>query len=312
MTFAVTGRRLAQGIPVLVGVTLATFALTALIPGNVAQVLLGPRASPQQVRALAAAYGLNQPVWVQYGRYLARLAHGNFGYSPVLDQNVGTAIVQRAPATLLLVAYATVLAVGLGVPLGMAATRRAGRPADHAIRLAVVTGLSLPTFWVAVMLILFVALPTRMFPVAGYGAGFIAHLGYLFLPALALALTFIAVITRGLRASALHVLQEPYVTTARMKGLSRGQLMRRHVLRNALLPVVTIAGLNMAWLISGTVVVETVFAVPGMGQLLVNSVLDHDYQVVQGLVLVFAVFVVLVNIAADLLYAGLDPRVVVR
>jgi peptide/nickel transport system permease protein len=125
-----------------------------------------------------------------------------------------------------------------------------------------------------------------------------------------LALTFIAVITRSLRASALHVLKEPYVTTALAKGLSGRQLMRRHVRRNALLPVVTIAGLNMAWLISGTVVVETVFAVPGIGQLLVNSVLDHDYQVVQGLVLVFATFVVLVNIATDLLYAVLDPRVV--
>lgn len=311
MTLAVAGKRLAQAFPVLIGVTLVTFALTALIPGNVAQVLLGPRASPRQVRALATAYGLNQPLWVQYGRFLTRLAHGNLGYSLILDQNVGAAIAQRAPATLLLVAYAAVLAAGLSVPLGMAAARRAGRPADHVIRLGVVTGLSLPTFWVAVMLILFVALPTHIFPVSGYGGSFPAHLWYLFLPALALALTFIAVITRSLRASALQVLKEPYVTTALAKGLSARQLMRRHVRRNALLPVVTIAGLNMAWLISGTVVVETVFAVPGLGQLLVNSVLDHDYQVVQALVLVFAVFVVLVNIATDLLYAALDPRVAV-
>ena len=311
MTLAVAGKRLAQAVPVLIGVTLVTFALTALIPGNVAQVLLGPRANPQQVRALATAYGLNQPLWVQYGRFLTRLAHGNLGYSLILDQNVGAAIAQRAPATLLLVAYATVLAAGLSAPLGMAAARRAGRPADHVIRLGVGTGLSLPTFWVAVMLILFVALPTHIFPVSGYGGSFPAHLWYLFLPALALALTFIAVITRSLRASALQVLKEPYVTTALAKGLSARQLMRRHVRRNALLPVVTIAGLNMAWLISGTVVVETVFAVPGLGQLLVNSVLDHDYQVVQALVLVFAVFVVLVNIATDLLYAALDPRVAV-
>jgi ABC-type dipeptide/oligopeptide/nickel transport system permease component len=311
VTLAVAGKRLAQAFPVLIGVTLVTFALTALIPGNVAQVLLGPRANPQQVRALATAYGLNQPLWVQYGRFLTRLAHGNLGYSLILDQNVGAAIAQRAPATLLLVAYATVLAAGLSAPLGMAAARRAGRPADHVIRLGVVTGLSLPTFWVAVMLILFVALPTHIFPVSGYGGSFPAHLWYLFLPALALALTFIAVITRSLRASALQVLKEPYVTTALAKGLSARQLMRRHVRRNALLPVVTIAGLNMAWLISGTVVVETVFAVPGLGQLLVNSVLDHDYQVVQALVLVFAVFVVLVNIATDLLYAALDPRVAV-
>jgi peptide/nickel transport system permease protein len=152
MTLAVAAKRLAQAVPVLVGVTLVTFALTALIPGNVAQVLLGPRASPRQVHALATAYGLNQPLWLQYCRYLTHLAHGNLGYSLIMDQNVGAAIAQRAPATLLLVAYAAVLAAGLSVPLGMAAARRAGRPADHVIRLGVVTGLSLPTFWVAVML----------------------------------------------------------------------------------------------------------------------------------------------------------------
>jgi peptide/nickel transport system permease protein len=289
---------------------LCTWGLTALIPGNVAQTILGTRATPAALASFRAAYGLNAPPWDQYGRYLDRLAHGNLGYSLVLQQGVGQAIGQRAPATLLLVAYATVIALSLGIPLGLIAAHYRGGVVDHAIRVGVVAGLALPTFWVSVLMIS-LALLTHAFPVGGYGTTMPAHMWYLFLPAFALALTFLAVITRGLRASSLQVLASDFIVVARAKGVGPGRMMRRHVLRNAALPVLTLTGLNVAWLIGGTVVVETVFQVPGVGSLMVSSILARDFQVVQGLALMYAVFVVSVNVLTDLLYVALDPRVTV-
>lgn len=294
---------------VLAGVTIAVCALPALIPGNAAQTMFGGgRASPASLAAVARSYGLNEPWPVQYARYLTRIAHGHLGYSLVAGEDAGAVIASRAPATLLLIGYATVIAVAVAVPAGLAAARRAGRPADHLIRGTAVAALCIPTFWLSALLIAFVAVPTGLFPPSGYGTGLAGHLWYLTLPAVALAAAFITVIIRGLRAAAIDVLAQPWIRAARGAGIAPRRLLWVYVLRAAAVPVVTVVGLNVGWLISGTVAVEAVFAVPGVGQLLVTSLQDRDYQVVQALALLFAVAVVTVNVATDLAYRLLDPR----
>jgi peptide/nickel transport system permease protein len=308
-TRQLVGRRLLALIPVLFGISLVVFLLGALVPGDVAEALLGPRATPAGLAHLRHQYGLDHSLGEQYWLYVQRLAHGNLGSSAVLRESVAEAIWQRLPVTLFLVAYSIVLAVLMGVPMAILAAFKRGGLADHAVRVVVVAGMGFPTYWVGIMLIIFVALRTGAFPVAGYGSGFADHLWYLFLPALTLALTFLAVIVRVLRASLVDVLQSDYVALARMKNLPRSRVIVWHVLRPGLLPVITLLALNASFLIGGTIVVESIFGIPGLGGLMVNSMLSRDLPVVQGVTLVVALVVVFINLAVDLLYRKVDPRV---
>jgi peptide/nickel transport system permease protein len=303
------GRRLAQLIPVAVGVTIVVFFMIHLIPGDPASTILGIHATPKAIAELHAEWGLNRPLVSQYWLFLDRLAHGNLGQSLIYGVPARTLIWQRLPATLWLIVYATVIAIVISVPLAMLAASRKDGLRDHIVRAVPLVGLGMPTFWVGFLLIYGFGIKIRLFPVGGYGSGLTGHLKYMFLPALTVAIALSPVVIRSLRASMLNVLSADFITTARSKGVPGRRLFVRHVLRNAVIPAVTVLGINIGFLIGGTVIVESVFAIPGIGQLMINSIFQRDFPVVQGVTLVFGVLVVLINLLADIAYASLDPRV---
>ena len=304
-------RRLAQLVPVAVGVTLVTFLLVRLLPGDPAFAVLGQRATPQLVAQLHHKWGLDQSLPEQYWLFVQRLAHGDLGDSYLYRLPVRELVLERVPVTLLLLAYSTVLALLIAVPLATLAARRKDGPVDHVARALPVVGLGMPAFWVGLMLIILFAAGDvfKAFPVGGYGNGFTGHIKSLFLPALTVAIGTAPLLIRSLRASLLGVLEADFITTARAKGLPERRVLIRHGLRNSVMPMITVLGINLGFLIGGTVVVEKVFALPGLGALIFDGVLQRDFSIVQGVTLVFAAFVVLVNVVIDLTYSVLDPRV---
>ena len=296
-------------IPVAFGVTLIVFFMIHLIPGDPARTILGIHATPKAIAILHREWGLNRPLISQYLLFLDRILHGNLGPSLYYGVPATDLILQRLPATLWLIVYATVLAVLISVPLAMIAASRKDGVRDHVVRVVPLFGLGMPPFWLGILLIYVFSITLKLFPVSGYGSGFIGHLHAMFLPALTVAIALAPVVIRSLRASMLNVLGAEYITTARSKGVPGKRLFLRHVLRNAVIPAVTVLGINLGFLIGGTVIIENVFAIPGIGQLMLNSIFERDFPVVQGVTLVFAVMVVLLNLLADVAYATLDPRV---
>ncbi|MCW2909512.1 MAG: Peptide/nickel transport system permease protein [Actinomycetia bacterium] len=303
------GRRLLQLIPVAFGVTFIVFFMVHLIPGDPAASILGIHATPRAVAILHHEWGLNRPLLSQYWLFLDRLLHGNLGYSLYYGQSTSSLVLSHLPPTLWLIVYAGVLSVLISVPLAMIAASRQDGVRDHVVRAVPLVGLGMPSFWLAFLLILVFAIKVQAFPVSGYGSGFFGHLRSMFLPSLTAALALSPVVIRSLRASMLTVLGAEYITTARSKGVPGHRLFLRHVLRNAVIPAVTVLGINIGFLIGTTVIIEEVFAIPGVGQLMINSIFQRDFPVVQGVTLVFAVMVVLLNLLADMAYAALDPRV---
>jgi peptide/nickel transport system permease protein len=303
------GRRLIQLIPVAFGVTLVAFLLIHLIPGDPARTVLGIHATPQKVAALDKEYGLDKSLPAQYWLFLGRLAHGNLGQSLFYGAPARTLIIDRIPATLWLLVYATVLVILMSVPLAMIAASKKNAARDQVVRAIPLFGLGMPPFWIGIILVEVFALKIRLFPVDGYGTGFTGHLRSMFLPSLTVAIGMAPVIIRSLRASMLDVLGADFVSTARSKGVPESRVFVRHVLRNAIIPTVTVLGLNIGFLIGNTVIIEQVFALPGIGGLMIQSIFNRDFPVVQGVTIVFAILVVLVNLIVDLTYARLDPRV---
>jgi peptide/nickel transport system permease protein len=301
-------RRLGQALPVLFGITLVTFSMVHLVPGDPARALAGQRATPQILESIRRQMGLDQPLLQQYWHFISGLPRGQLGYSFLLHQTTDALLRARLPTTLFLVGYGVAIAVVLGVPLAIASATHNERWLDHGIKGTLVVGLGLPSFWIGLLLIGFFALRLGWFPVGGAGSGFFDGLWHLFLPALTLALSFLAVLVRSLRASLIEVLDADYVSLAVLKGLPRSQVYMRHVLRNALIPAVTIIGLNLSYLLGASVVVESVFTVDGIGNTLVNAVLSRDYQLVQGIALVFGVLVLLITLTVDVTQAALSPR----
>lgn len=307
--FGFVGRRLLQVIPVAIGITIVTFFLIHLIPGDPVSLMLGSHYSPELAKNLRASLGLDQPIWQQYLLFMNHLAHGNLGDSIYYQQPVLSLILDRIQPTIWLVVYAALLALIIAVPLALlAALKQDGIP-DQVIRGVFMVTLAMPSFWVGIVLILILSVKVHLFPVTGFGTGITDHIWHLFLPALTIAVGFAAVLIRSLRNSILSVMRSDYVDTARAKGISGRRIMLRHVLRNALLSTVTIFGINIAFLMGSTVIIENVFAVGGIGQLLTSAILQRDYSVVQGITLLIAVFVVLINLLTDIVYALLDPRV---
>ncbi len=298
-----------QLLPVLLGISLITFMLVRAIPGDPARILLGVRSTPAAIARIRAQYALDQPLWVQYGYFLKNLLHGELGRSIVYRIDTAKLIMTRIEPTLYLVLGSVLLALLLTVPLAAAAARRRGRAADHIIRLLSTAGLGFPAFWLGIMLILVFSVALGWFPVSGYGVEWGERLHHLVLPCLTVALALSAVLTRNLRASLLAELQADYVTAARARGQDEGRIFWHHVMPNSLVPTVNLLAVNIGWLIGSTVVIESVFAIPGMGQLLVKAIFSRDYMVVQGVVMVFALATVAVNLLADLLTVALDPRV---
>jgi ABC-type dipeptide/oligopeptide/nickel transport system permease component len=299
-----TGRRLVTLLPVLVGVTLLVFAMLHLIPGDPVRLLLGDEAAPEDVARIRARLGLDQPVHVQFMRFAGHLLRGDLGTSLRSGIPVVVELGERLGPSLQLAAASVLVASVLGVLAGVVAAVRRGTWVDTLAMLGAVSGVSAPSFAVALVLILLFAVGLEWLPVAGYGTW-----GHLVLPTATLGLHYAAVIARLTRASMLEILHEDFVRTARAKGLAEGVVVYRHALRNALIPTVTIIGLQVGALLGGSVVVETVFAWPGIGRLVIDAVKLRDYPVVQGAVLYMALTFVLCNLAVDLLYGALDPRV---
>ena len=301
--------RLIQMVPVLIGVSLVSFFAIHLVPGDPIQIMLLGRASAETVAAMHAEYGLDLPVWQQYLNFIGGALQGDLGRSIVQKTSVTSLVADGLGVSLFLLAYGALLSVLIAVPLAMWAAIRRDEPADHGIRLAGMIGLAMPPFWIGLMLMVFFGLTLRWFPIQGFGEGFLGHVYHMFMPALTMALFLAPVLIQSLRSSILDVLEADYIEVARAKGLSEWRILTKHVLRNALIPVITVLAVNISWLLSGAVIVEYVFGLPGLGSLLVRSVGYRDYPLIQGLSFVFAVLVVIVNLIADLSYMLVDRRV---
>jgi peptide/nickel transport system permease protein len=300
--------RLLQIIPTFLLIMVAIFVLVRLLPGDPASAIIGDRATDADVARINAQLGLDRSLPVQFWKFLGQLAQGDLGTSINLKQPVARLVAERLPVTLALTLYAALLAFLMAVPLAFAAALRRDRAADLMIRGAFQVGLSTPVFYLGLVLLTVFAAGLRWFPVGGYGDTWPERLHSLFLPALTLALSLSAVLMRNLRASVIEVLDAEYVDFARAKGLGPRLVLFRHVLRNAIISTVTLFGLSIGTLISGAVITETVFAIPGVGRLMIDSIYGRDYPVVQGLTLVLAVLVSVVFLVTDLVQAALDPR----
>ncbi|MFT8243863.1 ABC transporter permease [Roseomonas sp. BN140053] len=305
-------RRVAQMLPTLALAVLAVFLLARAMPGDAISALLGDRATDEAVNRLSAQLGLDQSWLTQLVAYVSGLLGGNLGTSIASRVSVWRLVVERLPVTGLLTLMAVLISLALALPLAFLSALRAGRWQDVAVRGGLQVGLSAPIFFVGLLLLTLFAAQWGLFPVGGYGETFGQHLYHLFLPALTLALSFTAVATRSLRASLLGVLRAEHVSFARSKGLPENVVMRSHVLRPAAAATVSLVGLHIGALLGGAVVTESVFAVPGVGRLMVESIFARDYPVVQGLTLVLALLVSLTFLVTDLTVAWLDPRAAAR
>lgn len=305
------GRVLAL-VPVLAVVGVTVFLLIHLIPGDPASVILGPEASQAQVAQLRAALGLDRPLYVQFALWFGRVLRGDLGDSIFLRQSVARAIWSHLGPTVSLTGLAELLALAVAIPSGVLAAWKRHTRFDQGFMMLVLLGVSIPSFWTGLNLIALFAVAVRLFPVAGYvpaAQGLGLWLGSLILPAVALGFTQAGLIARMARDATIDVLDEDYIRTARSKGVREPRVLTRHAFRNALIPTVTVVGTSLANLLGGAVVVEKVFVLPGIGNLVVQSISRRDYPVIEGVVLFVALVYVVVNLAVDLLYAALDPRI---
>ena len=325
-------RRVWQSAVTLVGVSVLVFSFVHMIPGDPALTMLGERATPEKVAEVRARLGLDRPIWRQYVLYFGNVLHGDLGVSVVRGDPVTTDLLRRFPATLELALAAIVLAIAIGIPIGIGSAVWRNSLLDSLARLGALTGVSMPIFWLGLMLAWFFGVQLRVLP-TGFrlesGTTFVSWtnfvmldatlqgdwsaladaLRHLVLPALALATIPLAIIARMTRASMLDVLSREYIRTAEAKGLSRRAVILRHALRNALLPVLTVIGLQVGQLLAGAILTETIFSWPGIGLWVYESIESRDYAIVQGASLFIAAIVVVVNLVTDLLYAAVDPRI---
>jgi peptide/nickel transport system permease protein len=305
-------RRLLALIPVALVVATVAFVLIHLAPGDPASIIAGPDASPDDVARIQRQLGLDAPFHEQLFRWYGRLVQGDLGQSIFLRRPVLEAIVDRAEPTILLTLYATLIAVALGVPAGVLAARHHDGTADQALMAGALIGISIPNFLLGLLLILFFSVRLGWFPVAGYSPleyGWFGTLRSLTLPAFALGVVQSALIARIARSAMLDVLREQFIVAGRAKGLGERAVVYKHALKNAMIPTVTVIGISLAILISGSVIVEQVFNIPGLGRLIISAVLRRDYPVIQGVVICIAGIYMLVNLAVDLSYVIFDPRV---
>lgn len=299
-------------LAVLLAATALTFAITAVLPGDAAVAILGDTASQEDVAALRRELGLERPVVVRYGEWLLQALRGDLGTSYRTRESISTMIADRLPVTLELILLAQALALAMAVPAGILAAYRSRSRTDAALGALSIGLLSTPAFVKGIVLIYVFSVGLGWLPASGFeplSEGLWANLGSLLLPALALALAEFPVYMRLLRADMIATLQQDYVLVARAKGLGVREILLRHALRPSSLSLVTVVGINLGRLVGGAVIIETLFALPGIGQMLVSAVYQHDHFVVQGVVLVIATGFVLINLAVDLAYAALDPRV---
>ncbi len=306
------GRRILSTIPVMAVVALFVFSLLYLAPGDPATIIAGDQATPADIARIRESLGLERPFLVQFGDWLWHILHGDLGTSIFTNLPVSALIAQRIEPTLSLMSVTLILAISVAVPLGVLAAWKVGTWIDRLVMAFAVFGFSVPVFVISYLLAYVFALQLDWLPVQGYtpiSQGFWPWLENLILPSIALGAVYIALIARMTRATMLEVLQQDYIKTARAKGIGQNGILFVHALKNAAVPIVTVIGLGVAVLIGGAVVTESVFVIPGLGRLTVDSILRRDYPVIQGLVLLFSFAYVIVNLCIDLLYTLLDPRI---
>ncbi len=305
-------RRLLQMIPVLILVSIVIFAIIHLIPGNPAEIMAGPNATDEQLAALKQQYGLDQALWVQYFLWLKHVLSGDLGVSFINGYPVGKLILQRIPATIELALAAAIIGLVISFPLGILSSLKPGSWLDLFTTLFSALSFAVPSFWLAILLILLFSLHFRWLPPSGrppFSQEPVAHLKSLLMPAMTLGIAMAAKLTRYLRSAMLDVLNADYVRTAHAKGLSRFDVVMRHAIRNALIPVVTVFGLQVGDLLSGAIIVESIFAWPGVGRMTIQSIGWRDYSMLQASVMFIVMAFLLVNLITDLTYGIIDPRI---
>jgi peptide/nickel transport system permease protein len=325
-------RRIIGAVPVLLGISFLVFLLMHLAPGDPVTLLLGDNATPDEVARVRHEWGLDQPLLLQYWQFISRAVIGDFGRSLKFGEPVIKLVFERLPATVELASMSLLVAILISIPIGTYSAIKRDTLFDHAGTGVALIGVSLPNFWLGIMLIYFLGGQWNLLPVAGrieYGieikpitklflvdslltanfAGFWSAVQHLLMPAVTLGTALAAIVTRITRSSVLEVMRQDYVTTARAKGLSEGVVIRRHILRNAMITVVTILGLQLGALLNGSVITETVFSYPGIGDLLIQSISVRDYKLTQVLILFFGVIYFVVNLLVDMLYTLIDPRI---
>lgn len=310
--WAYTSRRLASAVPVLLLVSLAAFGLIHIIPGDAAHVIAGPDATVDQIESIRQSLGLDRPLLDQLVLWLTNALQGDLGQSYMLGRSVTQAIAERVPVTLYLTIYSLILTVPIGVVAGLVAAYNHNRWLDTSVMGMALLGVSLPTFWLSIMAVLLFSVDLGWLPSGGYvppGESLLGCIRSLTLPAISLSVFQIGLLARMTRATTLEVLRHDYVRTARAKGVAEWRVVGRHAFANVLIPVVTVIGIIVNVALSGTVVIEQIFSLPGIGRLVVQGILRRDYPVIQGSLLAVALLMVVINLVVDLLYAYLDPRV---
>ncbi|MEN6598918.1 MAG: ABC transporter permease [Rectinema sp.] len=307
-------RRLLSLIPVLLGVSIIVFFLVRLIPGSALQMYLGTQveATPEQMEELRRIFGEDKPIPVLYIEWFGRLLHGDLGYSLRTGRQVLPDILQRLPLSFELTIFALFLALLIGIPLGIIGAVKKNPILDIVIRITGLLGLSLPQFWLASLMVIAFSGFRGFIPMGNYipfSQAPLENIRMMLLPSLAIGIGLAAVIMRYMRNSMLEVMQMDYIRTAQAKGLKRKIVIFRHALKNAILPIITVAGFNTGYLLGGAIVIEEVFALPGMGRLVLYAIYQRDYPLIQGIVLIIALMFVLINLLTDLLYAAIDPRI---
>lgn len=297
-------RRFLQMIPVVLGVTIVVFLIMQLVPGDPARLLAGEGATPEQIEAIRASLGLNKPLVEQYLDYLAHVLQGDLGKSMVTNTPVLDEILIRLPTTVELAIASIFVAVTLGLTAGIISATKQNSFADLSIMVVALLGVSMPSFWIGLMLMYYFSVELGWFPVAGWGT-----LSHMVLPAITLGGGGAAIIARMTRASMLEVIRQDYIRTARAKGLSESKVVFKHALKNALIPIITVVGLQFGTLLGGTVLTESVFAINGVGQLVINAIRTRDLPMVQGIVLMVSIIFMFVNMGVDILYRAVNKRV---
>jgi peptide/nickel transport system permease protein len=305
-------RRLIQTIFVLILVSIIAFLILHLLPGDPARIMLGPEASQEQINALKHQLWLDRPLIVQYLHWFLNLLHGDFGTSMSYHEDVGRLIATHLPVTFNIGLSGISISVLLAIPLGIISAIRRGKTADSAITVGANLGMAVPIFWLGILLIYFFALKLGWLPVHGYTSPFEdlrLNVKKMIMPVICMAVVPLATLTRQTRSSMLEVIRQDYIRTARSKGLRGSTIIYRHALKNAVIPVVTLLGVQIRYLVGGSVFVESVFNIPGMGRLMVSAVYDKDFLIVQGCIMVVAVVVTLANLLVDISYGFFDPRI---
>ena len=297
-------KKLILMIPVLIGMTIVIFMILHLAPGDPVDLIVGPNATPEVYENISRSLGLDKPLIVQYFTFLKNILKGNLGTSILQNRPVSELIAERFPVTFKLGIYALLLSFIIALPIGIKAAIKRNTPTDYISMTAALIGISMPTFWFGLLLLYFFAYKLGWFPISGYGTS-----KHLVLPIITVGLTDAAITARMVRSSMLEVIRQDYIRTARAKGLHERIIMNKHALKNALIPIITLLGMRIGWIFGGSVILETVFSIPGIGRLMVDGIFSRDYPVVQGSMLVLTASVLVGNLIADILYAVVDPRI---